>query len=199
MAFRVAQHHKAELVLIDNFSTCAEVADENDAAAMTPTLAFLLRLKQARIACVLVHHSGKSGATFRGSSKLATTFEVILGLLPAENGTHEGAAFRLEWTKYRREPNAAVQGFDVRLVKDPEGGRQWVQEETADDDIRHLVAAVRTCDHGKQRDVAAALGWQPSKVTRTKVRAIREKRITEEEWNLCLREASAGKDDAADF
>ena len=74
----------AELVLCDNFSTLVEVADENDAASMNATLAFLLRLKQARIGCVLVHHSGKDGGTYRGSSKLATTFEVIIGLKPLD-------------------------------------------------------------------------------------------------------------------
>ena len=70
----------ATLIILDNFSTLAEVADENEASAMTPVLAFLLRLKQEGRARILVHHSGKSRETFRGSSKLATTFEVIIGL-----------------------------------------------------------------------------------------------------------------------
>lgn len=74
----VALEHGAELFVADNFSTLAEVSDENEAAAMTPVLAFLLRLKQHRMACLLVHHSGKEGGSYRGSSKLATTFEVIL-------------------------------------------------------------------------------------------------------------------------
>jgi RecA-family ATPase len=66
---QVARKHRAELVIADNFSTLAEVSDENEAAAMTPVLAFLLRLKQARIACILVHHSGKDGSNYRGSSR----------------------------------------------------------------------------------------------------------------------------------
>ena len=99
----------AELVILDNYSTLAEVDDENDAAAMTPTLAFLLRVKQARIGCILVHHSGKTGATYRGSSKLATTFEVIVGLKALDDTVvGGGAAFCLIWTKYRREPCQAV-------------------------------------------------------------------------------------------
>jgi hypothetical protein len=63
-----------DLVILDNFSVLAQVNDENDAAAMAPVLAFLMRLKQANKATILVHHSGKGGNDYRGSSKLATTF-----------------------------------------------------------------------------------------------------------------------------
>jgi hypothetical protein len=63
VVFEEAKRCRAELLLLDNYATLAEVADENDAAAMTPTLAFLLRLKTARIGCVLVHHSGKDGSS----------------------------------------------------------------------------------------------------------------------------------------
>lgn len=90
----MAQRGGAELVLLDNFSTLCEVMDENDAAAMTPTLGFLLRFKQARIACVLVHHSNKGGETFRGSSKLATTFEVIIGLMKPEGAPERASRQR---------------------------------------------------------------------------------------------------------
>ena len=116
VVFAMAKRHGAELVLLDNYSTLAEVADENEAAAMTPTLAFLLRFKQARIGCVLVHHSGKTGETYRGSSKLATTFEVILGLKPVDTlAAAGGAAFRLDWTKFRRERSEGVRAANVSL------------------------------------------------------------------------------------
>lgn len=191
-----AQRHGAELVLLDNYSTLAEVADENDAAAMTPTLAFLLRMKQARIGCVLVHHSGKDGGSYRGSSKLATTFEVILGLRALDDaGSTSGAAFRLDWTKYRREPCEAVRSREVKLVKDAAGNSKWTAEATADDDTRRLLQEVETCRHGTQRELAAALGWDPGKVSRTKAAAIRAGKITVKDWDLCLSEArGAGED-----
>ena len=185
-----AKAHRAELVLLDNYSTLAEVADENDAAAMTPTLAFLLRMKQARIGCVLVHHSGKSGETYRGSSKLATTFEVILGLRAIEDMASSGAAFKLDWTKYRREPCEAVRSRDVRLVKDGTGQRRWEATESADDEIRKLLIAVRTCGYSNQKEIAAAIGWDTSKVSRTKNKAMSDGRIKKEEWDRCLQEAS---------
>jgi len=188
VVFAAAQRCGAELVLCDNFSTLVELADENDAASMTATLTFLLRLKQARIGCVLVHHSGKDGGTYRGSSKLATTFEVIIGLKPLETGgATGGAAFRLEWTKYRREPCDAVRSREVRLGKNDEGNAEWQATATMDDATRALLAMVRTGEYKTQKALADALGWDPSKVTRVKIAAITNARISEADWTMCLR------------
>ena len=186
---REARRLGAELVILDNFATLAtSVADENDAAAMTPTVAFLLRMKQAKIAAILVHHSGKTGETYRGSSKLATTFEVILGL-KAEAGTVGlGAAFTLVWTKYRGKPDASVRPRTVRLVKDDAGKERWQVEASVDDEMQALIEAVESCRYATQKDVAQALSWDTSKVTRTKVRAIKAGFITEDHWDRCLRE-----------
>ena len=185
VVFEAAQRCGAELVLCDNFSTLVELADENDAASMTATLAFLLRLKQARIGCVLVHHSGKDGGTYRGSSKLATTFEAIIGLKPIETGVVlGGAAFRLEWSKYRREPCEAVQPREVRLGKDAAGNAEWQAAATMDDDTRALLAELKTGKHATQRSMAEALGWDPSKVTKVKISAISAGRISLNEWAM---------------
>ena len=181
----------AELLLLDNFSTLVEVADENDAASMNATLTFLLRLKQLRIGCVLVHHSGKDGGSYRGSSKLATTFEVILGLKPLESvATTAGAAFRVEWTKYRREPCEAVRSREVRLVKDAKGQPQWIATATMDDEMRRLLDALRTCDFGSQRALAAHLEWAPSKVSKLKMAAISANLTTEKLWDSHLAEGN---------
>lgn len=189
-----AQRCGAELVLLDNFSTLVEVADENDAASMNATLAFLLRLKQLRIGCVLVHHSGKGGETYRGSSKLATTFEVIMGLKPLDSvATSAGAAFRVEWAKYRREPCEAVRNREVRLVKGQDGAPRWEATATMDDDMRRLLEAVETCAFGSQKAVAAGLGWDTGKVSRMKMKAVKAGLTTEKHWLGCLAEAPIGE------
>lgn len=192
----IAKKHGAELVLLDNYATLAEVSDENDGAAMTPTLAFLLRLKQAKIGCVLVHHSGKSGDTYRGSSKLATTFEVILGLKAAEGADSIlGAAFRLDWTKYRRERSEAVQPRDVRLGKDAKGRLEWQAEATADDDVRKLLGELKTFRHRTQKELGAALGWDKTKVSRLKRKIIETGLLSSKEWDENLAEAGNGSAD----
>ena len=43
-------------------------------------LTFMLKLKQAGIAAILVHHSNKSEDNYRGSTAIAATFEVTLGI-----------------------------------------------------------------------------------------------------------------------
>ena len=139
------------------------------------------------------HHSGKDGASYRGSSKLATTFEVIIGLRPLEGtvGT-AGAAFQVEWTKFRREPSEAVRSRIVRLVKDSAGMPQWVVEPTMDDDLRRLREAVMSCQFATQRKIAEELGWDAGKVSRMKVRAFAAGVITERDWKACLEEAVEG-------
>lgn len=185
---RLAKEHNADLLILDNYSTLAEVADENDAAAMTPVLSYLLRLKQERIACLLVHHSGKSGSTYRGSSKLATSFEVILGLTRKEGvSVPAGIAFQLEWTKYRGAPCEEVRDRDIRLVRGADDAPSWVAERAQSDDMAALLEVVRSGVHGSQRAVAAALGWDPAKVTRTKAQAIGLGHITRAEWDEYLR------------
>jgi hypothetical protein len=187
VVFRAAQRVGTALVLLDNFATLSEVSDENDAAAMTPTPAFLLRLKPARMGCILVHHSGKTGETYRGSSRLATTFKVTMELRPVESeATTAGAAFVVSWDKYRRKPCEAVQRREVRLENDAEGRTAWVAKPTEDDDMRRLVTAVQSCRFRTQRLVAEALKWDASKVTRMKTAAIRRGMTTERDWKLCL-------------
>ena len=191
----IVDHARAldtDLIILDNFSTLAEVSDENEAAAMSPVLAFLLRLKQEGRACILVHHSGKSGETFRGSSKLATTFEVIIGLKPV-NGhrASAGTAFSLEWTKYRGTPTASTRAFEATLPV-AETGAKWASRAALSEEISQLVEAVESCRYGTQAQVAEALGWDTSKVSRIKQRAIAANVITSDRWNGCLAEGMEG-------
>src|SRR5262245_30098773 len=71
---------KFDLLILDNFSTLGRVADENAASSFDDIQSFLLKLKTEKVATILVHHTGKSNESFRGSTKLAATFEVMLHL-----------------------------------------------------------------------------------------------------------------------
>jgi hypothetical protein len=188
---------RPELVIIDNFATAAEVADENDAAAMGPVLSLLLRLKQRRVACILVHHSGKTGETYRGSSKLATTFEVIMGLKRPDNvSMTDGAAFTVVWSKFRGRPTAATVERMVRLVE-TERGPQWVAEAAEGDDARRLVETVLACRFASQKEVAEHLGWDAAKVSRLKVKAMQAGLVTKTAWDTAMQEAAMATLEAA--
>jgi AAA domain len=71
-----------DLLILDNFSTLGRVADENAASSFDDIQSFLLKLKTEKVATILVHHTGKSGGgdAYRGSTKLAATFEIMLHL-----------------------------------------------------------------------------------------------------------------------
>jgi hypothetical protein len=119
---RVAQD-AIDLVILDNFSTLGEVEDENAASSFNAIQQFLLQLKVQGVATMLVHHAGKSG-DFRGSSKLAATFETILKLERLGSSVEHGAAaFRVRWDKVRAGgPKRKVREVAARLIEDPFAG-----------------------------------------------------------------------------
>jgi hypothetical protein len=113
------QHGPLDLVILDNFSTLGEVEDENAAASFNAIQQFLLQLKVQGVATMLVHHAGKSG-DFRGSSKLAATFETIIKLERLTEETEHGSAqFRVDWQKVRAGgPKRKVRGVAAVLTGD---------------------------------------------------------------------------------
>lgn len=160
---KAAEKHGADLLVIDNLSTVADsLSDENDAAAMTPIMQFLLRMKQAGIATILVHHSRKDGSAARGSTKLATTFNVMIGLKRSKLAPPERASFRMEFEKFRGKANASLEpvvwslsdvGWDVER-----------DEESLED---RVVAAIESLKYTSQTEIARALGVDKSTISRT--------------------------------
>jgi KaiC/GvpD/RAD55 family RecA-like ATPase len=195
------------LVILDNFSTLATVEDENAAAAMSPVLQFLMQMKQANIACLLIHHANKGGEAFRGSSKLATTFEVIVGLHQMDGPQlRHRAAFRLCWDKYRGLRDGSIRANTVWLETDEDGAARWHHELSEDEESSDLVSLVRSLRHTTQAELADALGCSTGKLSKLKARAIHTaKLIPEREWEECLnaarglREEAGGADDTKDW
>ena len=185
-----------ELLILDNLSTLATVDDENSASEFNDVVKFLLRMKQEGIACVLVHHSNKAGGSYRGSSKLATTFEVILRLeeatLKATDQT-DTTRFRLSWEKYRgrKEKGAGVPldfALEEVLFDSPEGETlkrgdlRWVCGRAEDTRLEELVELVRTGEFKNQKELAAAFGVSTGAMTTWKTKAVGHGHITAEEW-----------------
>jgi putative DNA primase/helicase len=110
------RQEKQDLLILNNFSTLGEVTDENAAASFNAILQFLLGLKMQGVATMLVHHAGKSG-DFRGSSKLAATFETIIKLEKLREGVEPGTAqFRVRYDKVRAGgPNKTVREIVAKL------------------------------------------------------------------------------------
>lgn len=192
----------ADLVILDNFSVLAGVSDENDAAAMQPVLTFLLRMKQAGIATILVHHSGKSGEDYRGSSKIATTFEAIIGLKRNEGAaSRHTAAFDLAFSKFRGRRNDTIVETTAWLETGDDGALRWRWKESEDAELSRLVSLVKSCRHATQADVAKALDVSTGKLSGLKNKAIARELIRQRDWDRCMeaaRASAAGIDAFAD-
>jgi KaiC/GvpD/RAD55 family RecA-like ATPase len=110
------QNDKFDVVVLDNFSTLGEVEDENDAASFNPIQEFLLQLKTAQVATILVHHANKAGDNFRGSTKLAATFDSIIQLERPDVAYKDNGGYRVRVTA---DPGKAC--FRVKWDKDRSG------------------------------------------------------------------------------
>lgn len=185
---RMVRRRHVDLLILDNLSTLAQIEDENAASAFNQPQQFLMRLKQAGVACVLVHHSGKSGETYRGSSRIATTFEVLLGLSKSpDTQDTKGTAFEITWPKYRgKRRDDVTTPRKVHLEETPEGHR-WKAEKSAAAEVQELVAAVQSGKFRSQNELAKHLGVDPATISRRKSQAIHvHNLITEAAWKALL-------------
>jgi hypothetical protein len=147
-----------DLVILDNFSTLGEVEDENAAASFNAIQQFLLQLKVQGVATILIHHAGKSG-DFRGSSKLAATFETIIQLERISQGAEHGAAnFRVRWDKVRAGgPKRKVREVAARLVEDAfvePAASKWDFETAEIEKLDELRERLVAGDFQNQKEIA---------------------------------------------
>ncbi|MEQ8559747.1 MAG: AAA family ATPase [Henriciella sp.] len=193
---------KPALVILDNLSTLAEVRDENDAAAFAPVLQTLWRLRQLDCAVLLVHHTGKNGADFRGSSKLAATFESIIKLERPRDLAPEEMAFTIEWRKFRGAPAATGGALRATLVKSSEGAGKWETESAADPLLFEAIKRVRSGDYRHDQGVGRSLGLDKVQTHRLKKKADRLGLLSTAEWNALMqsaREASGSSYEDVDW
>jgi hypothetical protein len=164
-----------EFIVLDNFSTLAEIEDENSAAAFNGITDFLLRLKQAGLAGLLVHHSNKADSGYRGSQKLSVTFELIVSLKRPETAVGSGCSFDLIIEKTRSQ----VDTTPVQLILGEFG---WTEGES-DVAIAKVLRLIKTGKYQSQKDLAAALGVSKGYVSKLVTSAIKAGHITREEMH----------------
>jgi RecA-family ATPase len=190
-----ARETKAALVILDNFSTLAQVEDENAANAIDPIVELLRRLKREGCAVMLVHHSKKSmvgqDGSYRGSSKIGVTFQSIIRLA-APQERRPGVAFSLTFEKVRdlrTDEHASKQAH----LPAPQGGSseapRWIVEEDQGPLLERLVAAVRSRQYLTQKDIADALEVSTGGLSSLKTRAVAAGLITTVEWRQCMSDA----------
>ncbi len=189
---RHVKKHEIDLVILDNLSTLATIDGENSASAFNDTVAFLLRLKQEGIACLLVHHSGKSGESYRGSSKIATTFEVIIKL--EKLGSPEDYASTGQDLKVKL---GAACLFGTEDGAQASKGGQWACEPWEDQQVEIMLALLRSGNYATQKELAAAMPGGGVSETyfsrRLKARAFALGLTSQGQWVECLRRGGEAK------
>ncbi len=181
-----------ELIVLDNLTTLADVADENAASAMKPLTHLLQKLKAAGIATVLIHHSNKGDNSYRGSTVLATTFNAIIKL---KRDTVERGLFSLIFEKARNS-HIENQALKMRL-KTIENGSMLLESNAELSNYEIIVSLVESRDYCDDNSIRVALSEKICKVipqptfARWKKSCISEKLITVENWKKCLTDAAA--------
>jgi hypothetical protein len=192
---------KFDLCIADNISTLvATLEDENSAAAMRPTVQWLMRMKQAGIAVLAIHHTNKGGESYRGSSMLATTFETIIALRKtSETRDTEGPAFELSFDKYRAKHHDEVTTPRAVHLRKHEGKAQWVAEKAARAHLQAFVEAVRGGNFRSGKQLAEHFKVSPATITRWKADSIHTFGLINEKTYEALLAGDVEESLSADF
>jgi len=196
----IGEELKADLVILDNFSTLANVMDENSASAMDPATNLMRNIQRLGSAVIMVHHARKNSGgdgSYRGSQKLSVCFNNIIRLEQTPEQTLEGSAsFRMIWEKNRSKRNDEVQERSVSL----EDGL-WNYELTDKPELVEMVRLIRSREFQSQKDIADHLGVDKATVSRRIKKAFGADLISKDEMNKCFEEARDLEDpeDTQDF
>jgi hypothetical protein len=184
------KHLKPDLIILDNFSTLCEVENENDASSFNPIMNFMLRLKQGRIAVLLIHHSRKGNggqSAYRGTSKMAVVFNTIINLTaPKLIDSRSSAHFELRWEKCRSIRNERMFNMDVKLVN-----AEWVFGPLESDKLSELVALLKSLSHPDQNSLAETLGVAQGTISKWLKQAQANGLLHPKEAERCFKEAQA--------
>lgn len=188
-----------DVVILDNLSTLASVEDENSAAAIRPVMRLLLKLKQAGVAVLLVHHAAKGGEKFRGSTNILTTFEASAGLRKPTSIKlgQMRADFDLAFDKFRGIRNEQTRAKRCWLEETKEGTLKWSFELSEEEELTTMLGALRSCRFATQGDLARHIGVSPATLTRMKARSVALGMARESDWRTCLEAGKAVSEDVA--
>ncbi|HWX49186.1 MAG TPA: AAA family ATPase [Roseomonas sp.] len=166
-----------ELLILDNITTLTDsIKDENGAADVKPFLKFLLKMKRDGVATIVLHHANKGGSSYRGSTGIATTFEVIMGLQRPKTAAPSQMVFTLGFEKFRekRDETLATRSFELKEYK-------WTVTEDDESDMARLVQAIRSCELTTQQGAGDSLGFSKDKTSKVLKKAVANGIITKQQ------------------
>ena len=153
------------LLVLDNISTLASAARDNDAESWSPVQEWILRLRRQGMSVLFVHHAGKGGQQ-RGTSRREDVLDTVIALRkPTDSKPADGARFEVHYEKARGLFGNAAKPFEASL-EIVDGVATWIVDALVDterDKIGGLIGQGLPV-----RKVAELTGVSKSKVQRAK-------------------------------
>lgn len=113
------------LVVLDNWSALVFEKDENDNAEAKKIFRWPIKLRQAGVSTLWVHHAGVEGRQ-RGATARRGFLDYVVSLLrPEGHSPAQGARFVADFDKARRKP-VAWAPLDVELRETKSGTLMWL-------------------------------------------------------------------------
>jgi putative DNA primase/helicase len=148
---------------LDNQSTLAATARDNDAESWGPMQAWLLKLRRRGMSVLLIHHAGKGGQQ-RGTSRREDVLDTVIALRrPPDYSAEQGARFEVHLEKARGVYGDNAKPFEARL-EHREGQVIWATRDLGDFDTDRVLALHQ--QHLSVRQIAQETMISKSKVQR---------------------------------
>jgi putative DNA primase/helicase len=160
--------HDADVLILDNLSTLAGGLRENEGDDWEGLQRWLLSLRRAGKAALMIHHAGKGGQQ-RGTSRREDVLDTVIALRrPADYEASQGARFEVHLEKARGVIGPNAEPFLAALVQTEGGGLTWTTANLREDQRTRAEELLR--EGNTVRDVAEELGMSKSAVHRLKKR-----------------------------
>ncbi len=163
--------------VVDNIGSLAGGLDENVKKDWDVINQFLLELRFAGIATLLLHHTGKSGEQ-RGTSAREDNIDISITLkAPHDYTPEDGARFNVQFTKSRVATKhlPKIADAEFRLIEE-NGNHIWTFGNVKQERKKEIIRMLNTGE--KQIDIAAELGIDRAYISRVRKSAIKDGYLT---------------------
>lgn len=181
---------RPDLIILDNLSSLCGGVDENDNSALDSFLHWLVGIRHAGHAVMMIHHAGKSGSQ-RGASRredlLDTSIELKEPPKKDENGDelprHPGAHFILWFPKTRgRRPEP--EEIELKLIEDGNQLVWTVDEVRVIDGSIELLKTIWETKPETQKQLAIYKGVTSGRISQI-CKKLRQRGLLEKGQPLC--------------
>jgi hypothetical protein len=165
LLYDLVDDHDPAVVVLDSLRSLAPGLDENDSRPVEAALRPVSRLAQDKgIPVLLLHHAGKQGVEYRGSTAIGAAVELGFTLSRHEDDPDKRTRRRLACWKSRPAPEPeprwiSLESRDGMVLL---GEVEPYEADRRRDELRDQILALLTRSAQPQAGIARAIGRKPS-------------------------------------